>query len=65
MRAQSVNPGEGAIMFRKPCLSYINQQQLFFRRLQFQFMLIKDVEVKGFWGRTKATASFFPDVTIL
>lgn len=27
-------------------------------------MLIKDVEVKGFWGRTTATASFFTDVTI-
>lgn len=27
-------------------------------------MLVKDVEVKGFWGRTTATASFFTDVTI-
>ena len=27
-------------------------------------MLIRDVEVKGFWGRAKATASFFTDVTI-
>lgn len=27
-------------------------------------MLIKDVEVKGFWGRATATASFFTDVTI-
>ncbi len=27
-------------------------------------MLIKDIEVKGFWGRTTATASFFTDVTI-
>ena len=27
-------------------------------------MIIKDVEVKGFWGRTTATASFFTDVTI-
>lgn len=27
-------------------------------------MLIKDVEVKGFWGRTTASASFFTDVTI-
>jgi predicted ATPase len=27
-------------------------------------MLIKDVEVKGFWGRTAAAASFFTDVTI-
>lgn len=27
-------------------------------------MLIKDIEVKGFWGRRKATASFFTDVTI-
>ena len=31
----------------------------------YQFtMIIKDVEVKGFWGRTKAVASFFTDVTI-
>jgi len=27
-------------------------------------MIIKDVEVKGFWGRTGAAASFFTDVTI-
>lgn len=27
-------------------------------------MIIKDVEVKGFWGRTGASASFFTDVTI-
>lgn len=27
-------------------------------------MIIKDVEVKGFWGRTKAATSFFTDVTI-
>ena len=27
-------------------------------------MLIKNIEVKGFWGRSKATASFFTDVTI-
>lgn len=27
-------------------------------------MLIKDVEIKGFWGRSQATASFFTDVTI-
>ena len=27
-------------------------------------MIIKDVEVKGFWGRTTAIASFFTDVTI-
>jgi predicted ATPase len=27
-------------------------------------MLIKDIQVKGFWGRAQATASFFPDVTI-
>ncbi|MEG3922241.1 AAA family ATPase [Microcoleus sp. T3_A4] len=27
-------------------------------------MFIKNVEVKGFWGRTTATASFFTDVTI-
>lgn len=27
-------------------------------------MLIKDIEVEGFWGRSKATASFFTDVTI-
>jgi predicted ATPase len=27
-------------------------------------MLIKDIEVKGFWGHTKAAASFFKDVTI-
>ena len=27
-------------------------------------MLIKDVEVKGFWGRTVAKATFFKDVTI-
>lgn len=27
-------------------------------------MLIKDIEVKGFWGRSKATASFFTDITI-
>lgn len=27
-------------------------------------MLIKDVEIKGFWGRAEAAASFFTDVTI-
>ena len=27
-------------------------------------MLIKNIEVKGFWWRSKATASFFTDVTI-
>ncbi|MBD2565995.1 MULTISPECIES: AAA family ATPase [Nostoc] len=27
-------------------------------------MIIKDVEIKGFWGRSKASASFFEDVTI-
>ena len=27
-------------------------------------MIIKDVEIKGFWGRARASANFFSDVTI-
>jgi predicted ATP-dependent endonuclease of OLD family len=33
-------------------------------KISYQFMIIKDVEVEGFWGSKKATVSFFTDVTI-